>query len=79
MKKLAVVMCLLVCPVMVLAQQYTIQQYLNIKSASIPTFSPNGKSVAYLTNTTGTQQVWIVDLPNGTPRQLTNYDDNSNT
>ena len=69
-------MCLLVCPVMVLAQQYTIQQYLNIKSASIPTFSPDGKSVAYLTNTTGTQQVWIVDLPNGTPRQLTNYDDN---
>ena len=58
------------------AQNYTIQQYLSIKSAGSPTFSPNGKQIAYLANTTGTQQVWIVDLPNGKPRQLTNYDDN---
>src|SRR3954464_7928046 len=58
------------------AQSYTIQQYLNIKSASAPTFSPDGKSIAYLTNVTGTQQVWAADLPSGQPRQLTNYDDN---
>jgi Tol biopolymer transport system component len=58
------------------AQTYGIQQYLNIKSASAPTFSPDGKSIAYLTNVTGTQQVWVVDLPNGAPRQLTNYADN---
>src|SRR3954469_4727192 len=58
------------------AQSYTIQQYLNIKSASAPTFSPDGKSIAYLTNVTGTQQVWAIDLSNGKPRQLTNYDDN---
>lgn len=58
------------------AQSYTTQQYLNIKSAGAPTFSPDGKQMAYLTNTTGTSQVWIVDLPDATPRQITNYDDN---
>jgi dipeptidyl aminopeptidase/acylaminoacyl peptidase len=57
-------------------QPYTIQQYLNIKSAGGPTFSPDGKQMAYLTNVTGTSQVWMIDLPNGAPKQLTNYDDN---
>lgn len=58
------------------AQTYTIQQYLNIKSATAPTFSPDSKSIAYLTNTTGTSQVWTVALTMGVPKQLTNYDDN---
>ena len=58
------------------AQNYTIQQYLTIKSANSPTFSPDGTHLAYLTNVTGTAQVWAIDLPNGKPRQLTNYDDN---
>ncbi|HEV7701313.1 MAG TPA: S9 family peptidase [Pyrinomonadaceae bacterium] len=55
---------------------YSIQEYLNIKSASGPTFSTDGKSIAYLSNTTGTMQVWSIALPYGTPHQLTNYDDN---
>ncbi|HYJ89937.1 MAG TPA: S9 family peptidase [Pyrinomonadaceae bacterium] len=58
------------------AQNYTIQQYLTIKSANSPTFSPDARQMAYLTNVTGTQQVWVIDLPIGKPRQLTNYDDN---
>ena len=58
------------------AQPYTIQQYLSIKSASGPTFSPDARQIAYLTNVTGTSQVWLIDLPNGKPRQLTNYEDN---
>lgn len=58
------------------AQSYTIQQYLNIKSAVSPTFSPDGKAIAYLSNATGTFQVWSIVLPNGSPQQLTNYDDN---
>ena len=57
-------------------QPYSIQQYLNIKSANAPTFSPDGRQIAYLTNVTGTAQVWVVDLPGGKPKQLTNYDDN---
>jgi dipeptidyl aminopeptidase/acylaminoacyl peptidase len=55
--------------------QYTIKQYLNIKAANRPDFSPNGKTLAYLTNVSGTYQVWTIALPSGTPHQLTNYDD----
>ncbi|MBK7705910.1 MAG: S9 family peptidase [Acidobacteria bacterium] len=58
------------------AQNYTIQQYLNIRSASSPTIAPDGKRLFYLTNVSGTSQVWMIDLPNGTPKQVTNYDDN---
>ncbi len=58
------------------AQPYTIQQYLNIKSAGGATLSPDAKQMAYTTNVTGTSQIWVVDLPKGTPKQLTYYDDN---
>jgi dipeptidyl aminopeptidase/acylaminoacyl peptidase len=76
MKKIAVVFVLLVCSAVASAQSYTIQQYLNIRSASAPSFSPNGRSIAYLTNVTGTQQIWVTTASGGTPKQLTNYDDN---
>ncbi len=56
--------------------KYTIQQYLNIKSASSPSFSADGRRLIYLTNASGTSQIWAIDLPNGAPRQLTKYDDN---
>ena len=76
MKKIFAVLSLLFLVSVSFAQNYTIQQYLNIKSAGSPTFSPDGKQIAYLTNVTGTSQVWVIDLPNGTPKQLTNYEDN---
>lgn len=75
-KGLAVIAVLIVLTGSIAAQNYTIQQYLNIKSAGSPTLSPDGKRMAYLTNATGTSQIWAVDLPNGTPKQLTNYEDN---
>src|SRR6476661_2827604 len=56
--------------------RYTIQQYLNIRSAGSPSLSPDGKRLFYLTNVTGTSQVWMIDLPSGAPKQITNYDDN---
>jgi len=56
--------------------KYTIQQYLNIRSAGSPGLSPDGKRLFYLTNVTGTSQVWMIDLPAGAPKQITNYDDN---
>ncbi len=58
------------------AQQYTIQQYLNIKSAGSPSFSPDGKQMIYLTNATGTSQIWLTGATGGTPKQLTSYEDN---
>ncbi|MFM9904113.1 MAG: S9 family peptidase [Pyrinomonadaceae bacterium] len=57
-------------------QNYTIQQYLNIKSANSPTLSPDGRQMAYLSNVTGTSQVWMIDLAKNKTVQLTNYDDN---
>ncbi|HYP51857.1 MAG TPA: hypothetical protein VEQ34_13020, partial [Pyrinomonadaceae bacterium] len=56
--------------------KYTIEQYLNIRSASAPSFSPTGDRLAYLTNVTGTNQVWIIAASGGAPKQLTNYEDN---
>jgi len=55
---------------------YTIEQYLNIKSSSSPTLSPDGRQLAYLTNVTGTTQVWTFDLVLNKSTRLTNYDDN---
>ncbi|CUU01401.1 WD40-like Beta Propeller Repeat, partial [Candidatus Kryptobacter tengchongensis] len=58
-----------------LAQTYTIEQYLNIRSASNPTISPDGKFIAYLTDVTGTNQVWKKGLTSGCPEQLTFFDE----
>lgn len=57
-------------------QKYSIEQYLSIRSASSPNLSADGKVLFYLTNTSGTSQVWSIALPAGKPKQLTNYDDN---
>jgi Tol biopolymer transport system component len=77
MKKLLFVLSILyVLCIPTFAQNHTIQQYLNIRSASAPNLSPDGKRLAYLTNVTGTSQIWMIDLPNGAPKQVTSYDDN---
>lgn len=60
----------------VAAQPPTIQQYLSIKSAGGASLSPDAKRMVYRTNVSGTSQIWIVDLPSGKPKQLTNYEDN---
>ena len=77
MRKIFVLFALLaLCSISFAQGKYMIQQYLNIKSASSPSFSADGKRLIYLTNVSGTSQVWAIDLPNGAPKQLTNYDDN---
>lgn len=76
MKKFAVLFSLFLFGFAASAQPYTIQQYLSIKSAGSPSFSPDARQLIYLTNTTGTTQVWKVDLPAGKPVQLTNFEDN---
>lgn len=58
------------------AQDYSIERYLNIRSAGSPTFSPDAKRIAYLTNITGTNQIWFVDAVGGYPEQITAYEDN---
>ncbi|MGI9036112.1 MAG: S9 family peptidase, partial [Pyrinomonadaceae bacterium] len=76
MKKFFFLFVMFVFTLSVGAQNYTIQQYLNIRSASSPTLAPDGKRLFYLTNVTGTSQIWMIDLPSGTPQRITNYDDN---
>lgn len=58
------------------AQKYSIERYLNIRSAGSPTFSKDGGRIAFLTNITGTSQIWMVDSKGGYPEQMTAYADN---
>lgn len=76
MRKVLFLLLILFPASLLFGQPYTIQQYLSIKSAGGPSFSPDGKRLAYTTNTTGTSQVWVIDLPDGKPIQLTDYEDN---
>jgi dipeptidyl aminopeptidase/acylaminoacyl peptidase len=46
-------------------------QYLNIRSAYGPSFSPDGKRVSFITDITGVPQAWAVDIRGGWPDQLT--------
>jgi dipeptidyl aminopeptidase/acylaminoacyl peptidase len=53
-----------------------IARYLNVRTASSPSLSPDGRWLSYLTNTTGQPQLWVVRgaacPPMGcAPRQLT--------
>jgi Dipeptidyl aminopeptidases/acylaminoacyl-peptidases len=47
------------------------EKYLNIRSAYGPSFAPDGRRLAFLTNITGVPQVWAVDARGGWPDQLT--------
>ena len=54
---------------------YGIERYLNIRAASSPALSPRGDRLAFLTNITGTPQVWMVNAQGGWPEQMTFYSD----
>lgn len=51
--------------------QFPIDRYLNVRAATSPSFSPDGRFVAYLSNTTGIPQVWLIPTTGGEPTQLT--------
>jgi dipeptidyl aminopeptidase/acylaminoacyl peptidase len=51
--------------------RFSIDRFLNIRSATNPTFSPDGRFVAFLTNITGVMQLWQVPVEGGWPTQLT--------
>ena len=77
MKKLflAVFVSMIFCAA-IMAQNYSIERYLNIRSAGSPTLSNDGKRLAFLTNITGTNQIWMMDSGGGYPEQVTSYADN---
>jgi Tol biopolymer transport system component len=53
--------------------QYDLERFLNVRSASHASFSPDGRRVAFLTEITGVPQVWSVSVEGGWPQQLTYY------
>jgi dipeptidyl aminopeptidase/acylaminoacyl peptidase len=57
------------------SERYTIDRYLNIRGSSSPTFSPAGDRIAFLTNISGTPQVWMIGAAGGWPEQMTFYAD----
>ncbi|MBI3448643.1 MAG: S9 family peptidase [Acidobacteria bacterium] len=65
----------LVAAVPVAAATYDVEAYLNIRGASAAGLSPDGKTVAFLTNVTGSNQVWTVPASGGWPEQITFFSD----
>ncbi|GAA0654316.1 S9 family peptidase [Salarchaeum japonicum] len=53
---------------------YDIERYLNIRSAGGPSFGPDGR-LAFLMDTTGTNQVWQLDDPESWPDQLSFHEE----
>lgn len=46
-----------------------------INSATSPTLSPDGRRIAYLSNESGSPQIWVRDIAGGTARQVTRLPD----
>jgi dipeptidyl aminopeptidase/acylaminoacyl peptidase len=83
---LAAVGCLLIAPAAALGAAparpvqapsgpHDIERYLNIRSSNNAGLSPDGGTVAFLTNVTGTQQIWTVPAAGGWPEQITFFND----
>ncbi|MBZ0274413.1 S9 family peptidase [bacterium] len=51
-----------------------IEAYLNIRRAVGPTWSPDGQSLVYLSNDTGTYQAWKIAADGGEPVRLTQFE-----
>jgi dipeptidyl aminopeptidase/acylaminoacyl peptidase len=52
---------------------YDFRRYLNVRTATGPTFSPDGTRLCFLSDVTGVPQVWSVPVESGWPDQLTFY------
>src|SRR5687768_16485986 len=54
-----------------MATKFSIERFLNIRSASGPSFAPDGRFLTFLTNITGVAQLWQIPAAGGWPVQLT--------
>lgn len=53
----------------------TLTRYLRVRRAHGPSWSPDGAQIAYIADTSGLDQAWIVTLATGAARQLTDFPD----
>lgn len=56
-------------------KKHTIQDFLEVKSVGSPAINFDGSIVAFVSNVTGTNQIYIVPSKGGTPEQITSYSD----
>ncbi len=54
---------------------YSLNDYLEIKRSNGSTWSPDGKKIAYLNNSTGTFQIYLKYLDNNESIKLTDFED----
>jgi dipeptidyl aminopeptidase/acylaminoacyl peptidase len=52
-----------------------VEALARLQSASSPTLSPDGRRLAYLSNASGSPQIWVRDLRTGVARQVTSLSD----
>ncbi len=52
-----------------------IDRYINIHRAHGPSWSPDGTQLAFVTDTSGLDQAWIVPMNGQEPRQLSHFND----
>ena len=50
---------------------YSVEMMAKTGAAYAPSFSPDAERIAYITNISGSPQVWIVPIAGGYPRQVT--------
>ncbi len=55
--------------------RFDMARYLNIRSATAASYSPTADDIVYLSNVTGTNQVWKHPARGGWPEQLTFFDE----
>lgn len=53
---------------------FSIEQFFSIRTISGFSISPDNKTIFYITNTTGTPQIWSVPIQGGTPKQISVWD-----
>lgn len=57
------------------AQQYSVEQYLNIRGAGSPAYSFDDSKIYFTQSVTGTSQVWALNKPAGWQTQVTFFSD----
>lgn len=56
-------------------RKYKIEDFLEIKSVSGASFSPDGEMIAFIGNITGTSQIYLISHNGGESEQLTSYEE----